>query len=58
MKKLTNDMPSASLVEAYLTEIAKGYGVQWRQAGGDQSDEVERPVVSRCPSFPCDRRVG
>jgi len=44
MKKLTNDMPSASLVEAYLTEIAKGYGVQWQQAGGDQSEKVERPV--------------
>jgi hypothetical protein len=58
MKKLTNDMPSASLVEAYLTEIAKGYGVQWQRAGGDQSDEVERPVVSGCLSFPCGRRVG
>jgi len=45
MKKITNNMPSASLVEAYLTEIAKGYGVQWKpdlkQAGGDRSDEVQ-----------------
>jgi len=45
MKKITNNMPSANLVEAYLTEIAKGYGVQWnpnlKQAGGDQSDEVQ-----------------
>lgn len=49
MKKLTNNMPSASLVDAYLTEIAKGYGVQWspdlKQAGGDQSKEVEGPVA-------------
>ncbi len=49
MKKLTNDMPSASLVDAYLTEIAKGYGVQWnpdlKQAGGDQSDQVEQGLV-------------
>ncbi|KAH9178874.1 DUF292-domain-containing protein [Lactarius sanguifluus] len=45
MKKLTNDMPSVGLVEAYLTEIAKGYGVQWnpslKQVDGDQSDEVQ-----------------
>ncbi|KAI9444950.1 DUF292-domain-containing protein [Lactarius indigo] len=46
MKKLTNNMPSADLVEAYLTEIAKGYGVQWnpgvkQQVDGDQSDEVQ-----------------
>lgn len=48
MKKLTNDMPSAGLVEAYLTEIAKGYGVQWnpslKQVDGDQSDEVQGPA--------------
>lgn len=29
MKKLTIDMPSSELVDAYLTEIAKGYGVNW-----------------------------
>ncbi|KAF8272985.1 DUF292-domain-containing protein [Lactarius quietus] len=48
MKKLTNNMPSATLVEAYLAEIAKGYGVQWnadlKQASGDQSDKAEGPV--------------
>lgn len=61
MKKLTNNMPSANLVDAYLTEIAKGYGVQWnpdrKQAGGDQSDEVKGPVVSGYPSFSCGLRV-
>lgn len=50
MKKLTNNMPSAGLVEAYLKEIAKGYGVQWnpdlKQAGGDQIVEVQGPAVS------------
>lgn len=55
MKKITNSMPPASLVEAYLAEIAKGYGVQWnpdlKQAGGDQSKELEGPVVSGYPSF-------
>jgi len=29
MKKLVTDMPSADLVEGYLAEIARGYGVQW-----------------------------
>ncbi|KAI0050630.1 DUF292-domain-containing protein [Auriscalpium vulgare] len=29
MKKLSVEMPSAELVDAYLTEIAKGYGVRW-----------------------------
>ncbi|KAI0274909.1 regulator of Vps4 activity in the MVB pathway-domain-containing protein [Gloeopeniophorella convolvens] len=45
MKKLTNDTPSADLVEGYLTEIAKGYGVQWnsdlKQVGGDQNEEAQ-----------------
>lgn len=29
MKKLSVGAPSPELVEAYLTEIAKGYGVKW-----------------------------
>ncbi|KAI0035128.1 regulator of Vps4 activity in the MVB pathway-domain-containing protein [Vararia minispora EC-137] len=33
IKKLAVEMPSSALVDAYLTEIAKGYGVQWAQPG-------------------------
>jgi len=62
MKKITNNMPSADLVEAYLTEIAKGYGVQWnpglKQAGGDQSDEVQGLAVSGYPPFSCGLQIG
>jgi len=43
MKKLTNDMPSANLVEGYLTEIARGYGVRLtsdpKQVGDDDDDQ-------------------
>lgn len=50
MKKLTNNMPSADLVEGYLTEIARGYGVQWnsdpKQAVDDQRDDARDLVVS------------
>lgn len=50
MKKLANDMPSANLVEGYLTEIARGYGVRWtsdpdpKQVGDD--DDAQDFVVS------------
>jgi len=50
MKKLTNDMPSAELVEGYLSEIARGYGVRWdsnpKQVGDDQRDNTQGLVVS------------
>ncbi|THH19380.1 hypothetical protein EW146_g1782 [Bondarzewia mesenterica] len=44
MKKLTVDMPSSELVDAYLSEIAKGYGVRWTPAawpdqGNNNGDE-------------------
>jgi hypothetical protein len=29
MNKLRLDMPSPELVDAYLNEIAKGYGIKW-----------------------------
>ncbi|KAI0257292.1 regulator of Vps4 activity in the MVB pathway-domain-containing protein [Lactifluus subvellereus] len=45
MKKMANNMPPMNLVEGYLTEIARGYGVRWKsdpkQVGGDQSDEAQ-----------------
>jgi hypothetical protein len=51
MKKMANNMPSIDLVEGYLTEIARGYGVRWKsdpkQVGDDQSDEARGLVVSR-----------
>ena len=50
MKKLANDMPSANLVEGYLTEIARGYGVRWtpdpKQVGDDQRCDGQDFVVS------------
>jgi vacuolar protein sorting-associated protein IST1 len=51
MKKLANNMPSADLVEAYLTEIARGYGVRWtsdpKQVSDDgQHDGQDSVVVS------------
>ncbi|KAH9968709.1 regulator of Vps4 activity in the MVB pathway-domain-containing protein [Russula dissimulans] len=45
MKKLTNDMPSAELVEAYLSEIARGYGLRWnsdsKQVGDDERGDTQ-----------------
>ncbi|KAI0068003.1 DUF292-domain-containing protein [Artomyces pyxidatus] len=52
MKKLTVDMPSAELVDAYLTEIAKGYGVQWSatpQPGSSNDDDAGGGGVKEAP---------
>ncbi len=50
MKKLTINTPSADLVEGYLTEIARGYGLQWNSDPGLVSDgqhgNVQALVVS------------
>lgn len=66
MKKLTIDMPSSELVDAYLTEIAKGYGVNWAplvtpgktddddEGGGVKEATAEKqavPVVSASAAF-------
>jgi vacuolar protein sorting-associated protein IST1 len=49
MKKLDTNMPSADLVEGYLTEIARGYGVRWtsdlKQLGDDQRGDAEGLAV-------------
>lgn len=51
MKKLALSTPSSELVDAYLFEIAKGYGVNWspptplvvNEAGGDaESKDAEK----------------
>lgn len=50
MKKLTINTPSADLVEGYLTEIARGFGLQWnsdpRTVGDGQHSDVQTLVVS------------
>lgn len=50
MKKLTTNMPSADLVEGYLTEIARGFGLQWnsdpRPVSDGQHSDVQTLVVS------------
>jgi vacuolar protein sorting-associated protein IST1 len=50
MKKLAVDMPSADLVEGYLAEIARGYGVQWgphpRPVGDGEHGDAHGSVVS------------
>jgi len=46
-KKITNLMPSRDLVDAYLFEIAKGYGIEWspypEKAPGDEPSEDTTP---------------
>lgn len=50
MKKIALNMPSADLVEGYLAEIARGYGVQWntdpRPVGDGQHGDAQGLVVS------------
>jgi hypothetical protein len=59
MKKLALSTPSSELVDAYLFEIAKGYGVSWSpptplaREGGNaiaESKEAERDTKV-CPGF-------
>jgi vacuolar protein sorting-associated protein IST1 len=38
VRKLSIATPSAQLVDAYLTEIAKGYGVKWALPETDNKD--------------------
>ncbi|OBZ79385.1 protein IST1 [Grifola frondosa] len=39
-RKLNISTPPASLVDAYLTEIAKGYGLDWSPLGSQQLDDA------------------
>lgn len=39
MNKITNGTPAPALVDAYIREIAKAYGVPW--AGSDDLDVLE-----------------
>jgi hypothetical protein len=49
MKKLAIDMPSAELVEGYLAEIARGYGIRWnsdpKPIGDGQLGDAQGLVV-------------
>jgi len=44
MNKITNTTPAAPLVDAYIKEIAKAYGVHW--AGADELDVQESTEAS------------
>jgi hypothetical protein len=50
MKKLITNTPSAELVEGYLTEIARGFGLQLnsgpRPVSDGQHSDVQALVVS------------
>lgn len=51
-RKLDVSTPPAALVDAYLSEIAKGYGVPWSppKPGGDVNDDnTEGGVKVRLP---------
>lgn len=44
MKKLVFATPLPSLVDAYLGEIAKGYGIDWKAPNGDTEDGPDGDV--------------
>lgn len=59
MKKLVLSTPSSELVDAYLFEIAKGYGVKWSpptplvKEGGDDAEPTkyaEKDAKVWCPA--------
>lgn len=58
MKKLVLSTPSSELVDAYLFEIAKGYGVSWspptplvKESGGDGEPKEAEGDTKVCPGF-------
>lgn len=40
-RKLVVFTPEPALVDAYLTEIAKGYGVKWAPSATNNSDDSD-----------------
>jgi hypothetical protein len=52
MRKLVVDTPSAELVDAYLRELAKGYGLPW---GSDTAEDVasgsDEVFIALSPTF-------
>lgn len=58
MKKLVLSTPSSELVDAYLLEIAKGYGVNWspptplaKQGGSDGEPKEAERDAKVCPGL-------
>lgn len=52
MKKLVIETPPPSLVDAYLGEIAKGYGIEWTALKGQGSDGGEGDDGLKVKLFP------
>ena len=57
-KKLVLSTPSPELVDAYLFEIAKGYGISWsppasldKESGGDVKPKEAASDAKVCPIF-------
>jgi hypothetical protein len=52
MSKLVTAAPSLELVDAYLTEIAKAYGVSWSAGSETESQEKVQKIdiASWCPT--------
>ena len=50
MRKLVIDTPSPELVDAYLEEISKAYGVEWspREAISSESQSKVSACVNDC----------
>jgi len=51
VRKLGTAMPSADLVDAYLAEIAKAYGVNWSPSAQEGSDEGPEGGVKSISTF-------
>ncbi|KIM47609.1 hypothetical protein M413DRAFT_439278 [Hebeloma cylindrosporum] len=57
MNKISNGTPAPALVDAYIKEIAKAYGVPWAGSGelgdpesnGEGSKEIDRDMASSSP---------
>lgn len=48
MRKLVVDAPSIELVDGYLYEIAKGYGVSWNSGSSDAAAEPDKVYPDMC----------
>ncbi|KAF7302637.1 hypothetical protein HMN09_00898200 [Mycena chlorophos] len=52
LRKLVNDMPSEALVDAYLYEIAKGYGVDWTPQSPEYAEKEDENKASAVDGEP------
>ena len=48
VRKLVTNTPAPELVDAYLVEIAKGYGIHWTVDKISGSDEARKDAVEVC----------